>query len=74
MEIILQVWMAAVKATVAFVMQVDNNIRGHFLDVLPLLLEVSLLTCFVKFTIKTHNHFLQLCKAYEKEDFLKDTI
>ena len=48
METILQIWMAAVKATVAFVMQVeDNNIRGHFFDVLPLLLEVSLLMRFV---------------------------
>ena len=35
--------MAAVKATVAFVLQVEDNIRGHFLDALPLLLEVSFL-------------------------------
>ena len=42
METIPQVWMAAIKAMVAFVMQIeDNNIRGHFLDALPLLLEVS---------------------------------
>lgn len=42
MAIIPQVWMAAVKATVAFVMQVeDNNIRGHFFDILSLLFEVS---------------------------------
>ena len=44
METILQVWMAAVKATVAFVLQVDDSsIRGHFIDVLPLLLDVSYL-------------------------------
>lgn len=49
--------MAAIKATVAFVMQIeDNNVRGHFLDVLPLLLEVRL-SCFVESASATVNKF-----------------
>ena len=42
MVISLQVWIAAVKATVSFVVQIeDPSVRAHFVDVLPLLVAVS---------------------------------
>lgn len=86
METIPQVWMAAIKATVAFVMQVeDNNVRGHFLDVLPLLLEVSLLMCFLilchykninpqSFLMSVYIKGRVYIKHYLKQNFLEDTL
>ena len=42
MVIVQQVWTAAVKATVSFILQIeDNSIRAHFVDILPLLVTVS---------------------------------